>query len=88
MEPDDFMKRGYLLPEGCKDLIDAWTVESDDLSKRPSPSERVEAIRSLIDRFSKRLADPNLSASARANLERVVKYFQKQISEMTEDDVA
>jgi hypothetical protein len=21
---DDFMKRGYLLPEGCKDLIDVW----------------------------------------------------------------
>jgi hypothetical protein len=22
-EPDEYMKRGYLLPEGCKDLIDA-----------------------------------------------------------------
>jgi|SRR5215469_3169545 len=28
MEPDDFMKRGYLLPEGCKDLTDFSKLKS------------------------------------------------------------
>ena len=30
---DDFMKRGYLLPEGCKDLIDVLKLKS----KGPAP---------------------------------------------------
>jgi hypothetical protein len=33
MEPDDFMKRGYLLPKGCKDLTDVWKLQP----KQPSP---------------------------------------------------
>ena len=24
---NEYMKRGYLLPEGCKDLIDVWKVK-------------------------------------------------------------
>jgi len=87
MEPDDFMKRGFLLPEGCKDLTDR-KVESQGSSKRLSPSERAEAIRRLIDEYSKRLADPNLSASERAKLERIVEYFRKQTGERTGDDEA
>jgi hypothetical protein len=33
MESDDFMKRGYLLPKGCKDLTDVWKLQH----KQPSP---------------------------------------------------
>src|SRR5262249_7049358 len=32
---DDFMKRGYLLPEGCKDLIDVHKYRKK--AKLPSP---------------------------------------------------
>jgi hypothetical protein len=41
MEPDDFMKRGFLLPEGCKDLTDTWKIKAQSPSKHqsaPSPS--------------------------------------------------
>ena len=38
MEPDDFLKRGYLLPEGCKDLTDVWKSQSLQKSQIPSPS--------------------------------------------------
>src|SRR5271154_3850049 len=37
MEPDDFMKRGYLLPEGCKDLIDILKLKPHHEPKHPSP---------------------------------------------------
>ena len=38
MEPDDFMKRGFLLPEGCKDLTDVyWKVEAQGTSKPQTP---------------------------------------------------
>jgi hypothetical protein len=37
MEPDDFMKRGYLLPEGCKDLIDTLKLKPQHEPKHPSP---------------------------------------------------
>jgi hypothetical protein len=37
MEPDDFMKRGYLLPEGCKDLTDVSYVKAQGASKPQSP---------------------------------------------------
>jgi hypothetical protein len=33
----DFMKRGYLLPEGCKDLIDTLKLKPHDEPKHPSP---------------------------------------------------
>jgi hypothetical protein len=33
----DFMKRGYLLPEDCKDLIDVLKPKSRSEPKRPSP---------------------------------------------------
>jgi hypothetical protein len=33
----DFMKRGYLLPEGCKDLIDTLKLKLHHEPKHPSP---------------------------------------------------
>jgi|SRR6185437_6688225 len=36
MEPDDFMKRGFLLPEGCKDLPAVWKVKSHGPSEQQS----------------------------------------------------
>jgi hypothetical protein len=39
----DFMKRGYLLPEGCKDLIDTLKLKPHDDPKHPSPPRPVAA---------------------------------------------
>jgi hypothetical protein len=36
MEPDDFMERGYLLPEGCKDLIDVFKLKPKHETKHQS----------------------------------------------------
>ena len=33
---NDFMKRGYLLPEGCKDLIDVLTLKPQQQPRPPS----------------------------------------------------
>jgi hypothetical protein len=33
----DFMNRGYLLPEGCKDLIDVFKLKPGRERRRPSP---------------------------------------------------
>jgi translation initiation factor IF-2 len=33
MEPDDFMKRGYLLPKGSIDLTEAWKKPSQPLPR-------------------------------------------------------
>lgn len=33
MEPDDFRDGDYLLPEGCKDLIDVWKLKPEQISK-------------------------------------------------------
>jgi hypothetical protein len=33
----DFMKRGYLLPEGCKDLIDTLKLKQTPRAKHESP---------------------------------------------------
>jgi hypothetical protein len=34
---NEFMKRGYLLPEGCKDLIDILKPKPSQAPERPSP---------------------------------------------------
>jgi hypothetical protein len=40
MEPDDYMKRGFLLPEGCKDLTDVcWKVKAQGTSKHQSTKQ-------------------------------------------------
>lgn len=33
---NEFMKRGFLLPEGCKDLIDVWTLKGGSWQVLPS----------------------------------------------------
>lgn len=92
MEPDDFMKRGYLLPKGCKDLSDEWKqmlrwaigLDLPHPALGEEPLGATEGIRRLIEEWSKRLADPNLSASERARLERNLKLLRKATG--AEDD--
>ena len=35
---NEYMKRGYLLPEGCKDLIDVWKVKGTPKPSTPKSS--------------------------------------------------
>ena len=35
---NEYMKRGYLLPEGCKDLIDVWKVKGTPNPSTPKSS--------------------------------------------------
>lgn len=46
---NEFMKRGYLLPEGCKDLMDVW------MPKKPKHSSMVQS--TLTGMMEKHLAE-------------------------------
>jgi translation initiation factor IF-2 len=35
---DDFMQRGYLLPEGCKDLVDAMRLQAEQNTQPLEPT--------------------------------------------------
>ena len=48
MEPDDFMTRGFLLPEGCKDLTDACKVKAPGSSTHESPPPHSPPIEIII----------------------------------------
>jgi hypothetical protein len=44
----DFMKRGYLLPKGCKDLIDAMKLKANFFPEGPEPSFDISKLESQL----------------------------------------
>ena len=76
MEPE--FERGYLLPEGCKDLIDAWK------SKPHKKLVHGDVAQRLLDEYTMRMADPNLSAADRAKLKKNIEMIQEYLKHLRE----
>jgi hypothetical protein len=52
---NEFMKRGYLLPDGCKDLMDAWYLKGKKHSST-KPSKPAEMMEEYYAEIEKNLA--------------------------------
>ena len=75
MEPD-FLERGYLLPEGCKDLIDTWKRKPHRKLDREAVTQRI------LDEYSARLADPKLSDADRAKIKKCMDAIQGYLKQL------
>jgi len=79
MEPEpEFSERGYLLPEGCKDLIDTWESKPHKKLDREAVTQRI------LDKYSARLADPNLSDADRAKIKKCMDVIQGYLKQLRE----
>jgi hypothetical protein len=95
MEPDHFMKRGFLLPEGCKDLTDVcWKVKAQGASKHlPSPQPahsqgktvKLKPQKKSVVHLPSRVSVRNLAIALGASLPAIIRLL-KQMKMFTSVD--